>query len=150
MIAAASAHTVTAGQGRVVDLGVTRMRVLADGEITNGCGFTLAEFTGNVAGAWTVPHLHRQMEESFYVLDGQFTFTVGEQQILAEPGTFVLVPRGTAHTIEAAEGGGRLLTLMVPGGLEHMFFELGALPPNSITDAAVRAEVASRYDSVPV
>jgi hypothetical protein len=62
----------------------------------------------------------------------------------------VLVPRNTAHTICAGEGGGRFLTLMVPGGLEGMFFELGALPPDAITDVAIRREISSRYDSVPV
>ena len=31
-----------------------------------------------------------------------------------------------------------------------MFFELAELPPNSITDAAVRAAIAARYDSIPL
>jgi hypothetical protein len=31
-----------------------------------------------------------------------------------------------------------------------MFFELAELPPNSITDPAVRAAIAARYDSIPV
>ena len=57
------------------------MRVLAHGDVAHGGAFTLAEFAGSTAGPWTVPHLHREMEESFYVLDGEFTFTVGEQPI---------------------------------------------------------------------
>jgi quercetin dioxygenase-like cupin family protein len=145
-----TAHTVTAGQGRTVDLGVARMRVLANGDVTNGGAFTLAEFAGSAAGSWTVPHMHREMEESFYILEGRFTFTVGEQRIDAVTGTYLLVPRGTTHTFAAADGGGRLLLLMVPGGLERMFFELAELPPNSITDPAVRAAIAARYDSIPV
>src|SRR5262249_39229900 len=119
-----TAHTVTARQGRTVDLGVARMRMLASGDVTNGGAFTLAEFAGTAAGNWTVPHLHREMEESFYILDGQFTFTVGEERIEAVPGTYLLVPRGTTHTFAAADGGGRFLLLMVPGGLERMFIEL--------------------------
>jgi len=39
---------------------------------------------------------------------------------------------------------------MVPGGLEEMFFELGALPPNAIRDPAARAAISARYDSIPV
>jgi hypothetical protein len=39
---------------------------------------------------------------------------------------------------------------MVPGGLERMFFELGELPANSITDAAARSAIAARYDSIPL
>lgn len=79
-----------------------------------GGAFTLAEFAGSAAGSWTVPHLHREMEESFYILDGRFTFTVGEERIEAEPGTYLLVPRGTAHTFAAAEGGGRFLCSWFP------------------------------------
>ena len=30
------AHVVTSGQGRVVELGVAQMRVLASGEVANG------------------------------------------------------------------------------------------------------------------
>jgi quercetin dioxygenase-like cupin family protein len=144
------AHVVRLGQGRTVDLGVAQMRVLASGEATNGGAFTFAEFSGTGEGAWTVPHLHRSFEESFFILDGLFTFTVGDEAIAASPGMYLLVPRGTSHTISAAAGGGRFLTLMVPGGLEKMFFELGQLPPNAIRDPAVRAAISARYDSIPV
>ena len=126
------------------------MRILAAGDADTRGAFTLAEFAGTGEGPWTVPHLHRGFEESFFVLDGWFTFTVGEQVIEATPGIYILVPRGTAHSISAAEGGGRFLTLMVPGGLEEMFFELGTLPPNVIRDPAARAAISARYDSIPV
>jgi mannose-6-phosphate isomerase-like protein (cupin superfamily) len=148
MIVPGHGHTVMPGEGRSVDLGVVSMRVLAGGDVTDQA-FTLAEFSGSGEGAWTVPHLHRGMEESFFVLDGSFTFTVGDTEIEATSGMYLLVPRGTAHTITAAEGGGRFLTLMVPGGLEEMFFELGQLPPNAIRDPAARAAISARYDSIP-
>ena len=141
-------HTVVPGEGRIVNLGIIQMRVLAAGEATTGRAFTLAEFTGG-EGPWTVPHIHRAMEESFFVLDGEFTFAVGEEKIPAGPGTYVLVPRGTRHGFTAGTGGGRFLVLMVPGGLEEMFFELGGLPPDSITDPAVRAAISARHDSIP-
>ncbi len=131
-------------------LGVAQMRVLASGDVANGGAFALTEFSGTADGAWTVPHLHRGFEESFFVLDGQFRFRVGEETVEAGPGTYILVPRGTEHMITAAAGGGRFLTLMVPGGLEEMFFELGELPPNAIRDPAARATISARYDSIPV
>jgi quercetin dioxygenase-like cupin family protein len=149
MLMPGKAHAVMPGAGRSVDLGVATMRVLAGGTSTGG-SFTLAEVAGTTSGPWTVPHLHRTFEESFLVLDGSFTFTVGDDSIVAEPGAYILVPRDTAHTIVAAEGGGSFVTLMVPGGHEEMFFELGALPGNAILDPVARAEVAARYDSQPV
>lgn len=149
MILPGNAHVVRLGQGRAVDLGVAQMRVLASGDATNGA-FALTEFSGTGEGAWTVPHLHRGFEESFFILDGLFTFTVGAESIAARPGMYILVPRSTPHTISAAAGGGRFLTLMVPGGLEEMFFELGRLPRNAIRDPAARAAISARYDSIPV
>ena len=148
MLLSGHAHTVAPGEGRTVSLGIVQMRVLAAGEATTSRAFTLAEFTGG-EGPWTVPHLHRAMEESFFVLDGEFTFAVGEEKIPAGPGAYILVPRGTRHVITAGAGGGRLLALMVPGGLEEMFFELADLPSDSITDPAVRAAISARHDSVP-
>lgn len=149
MLLSGQAHTVAPGEGRVVDLGVTRMRVLAAGEATTGRAFTLAEFAGE-AGPWTVPHLHRGMEESFFVLDGDFTFTVGQEEIEAGPGSYILVPRGTRHLLAASGGGGRCLVLMVPGGQEDMFFELGELGSDSLRDPRVRAAISAKYDSIPV
>jgi quercetin dioxygenase-like cupin family protein len=148
MLLAGHAHTVAPGEGRTVNLGIIQMRVLAAGEDMTNRAFTLAEFTGG-EGPWTVPHLHRSMEESFFVLGGQFTFPIGEETVPAGPGSYVLVPRGTRHEISAGAGGGRLLVLMVPGGLEEMFLELANLPPDSITDPAVRAAISARYDSIP-
>ena len=148
MLLSGHANTVAPGEGRTVNLGVTQMRLLAAGQATTDRAFTLAEFTGS-QGSWTVPHIHREMEESFYVLDGTFTFAVGEEEIAVGPGAYILVPRGTRHGITAGASGGRFLTLMVPGGLEEMFFELAGLPPDSITDPAMRAAISARHDSVP-
>jgi quercetin dioxygenase-like cupin family protein len=148
MIIPGQAHTVRPGEGPSVELGVVTMRVLMGSDDVPANGFTLTEFSGG-EGAWTVPHLHREMEESFFVLDGTFTFSVGTQRHQATPGAYLLVPRGTAHAISAGANGGRLLVLMVPGGLEHMFFELGTLPPNAIRDPEIRAAISARYDSVP-
>lgn len=149
MIIPGQAYSVRPGEGQSVDLGVVTMRVLIGSDDVPAGGFTLTEFSGATAGAWTVPHFHRDMEESFFVLDGTFTFSVGEERHEATPGSYLLVPRGTAHGISAGAGGGRLLVLMVPGGLEHMFIELGTLSPNAIRDPDVRAAISARYDSVP-
>jgi quercetin dioxygenase-like cupin family protein len=149
MLVSGHAHAVAPGEGRVVELGVTRMRVLAAGEATTGRAFTLAEFAGQ-AGPWTVPHLHRDMEESFFVLDGEFTSNIGQEEIQSGPGSYLLVPRGTRHLLAAGAEGGRCLVLMVPGGLEEMFFELGELGPDALRDPAVRAAISAKYDSVPV
>jgi quercetin dioxygenase-like cupin family protein len=135
-------------RGEVASLGVVSMRLLISKAQTGGA-FAAAEFRGS-EGSWTVPHIHRGLEESFYVLEGTFGFTLGDRDVEAKQGAFVLVPRGTPHLMRAGPGGGALLTLWAPGGLEEMFLELGRLPAESITDRAVRAEIAKLHDSVPV
>ena len=134
--------------GRATDLGVVRFRLIAGGDLTRGA-FSLAEFSGD-EGPWTVPHVHREIEESFYVLDGTFTFTIDGRDIEAGPDTYVLVPRGTPHVMRAHPDGGRFLTLMIPGGLEEMFFELGSLSPGALRDPEARKAISAKYDSVPV
>jgi quercetin dioxygenase-like cupin family protein len=149
MLLPGHAHTTRPDEGRTVDLGIARMRVLAAGDAVTGRAFTLAEFTGD-EGSWSVPHVHRAMEESFFVLDGEFTFGVGDDEVTAGPGSYLLVPRETRHVLAAGPGGGRCLVLMVPGGLEDMFFELGELGADSLRDPEVRAAISARHDSVPV
>jgi len=135
-------------QGEVADLGVVSMRLIVSSAATNGA-FAVAEFRGS-EGRWTVPHVHRRLEESFYVLEGSFSFTCGDRDVEAKQGAFVMVPRGTVHIMRAGPGGGALLTFWAPGGLEEMFLELGRLPADSLTNPDVRAEIARRHDSVPV
>ena len=142
------AHIVAGSAGATYDLGPISMRLLVDAGVTGGV-FAAAEFTGS-EGAWTIPHVHRNGEESFYVLDGTFVFTVGHDEVPARPGSFILVPRGTRHLMAAGPGGGRLLTLWTPGGPEGMFVELGGLPRDSITNPDVRRALAARFDSIPV
>ena len=139
---------VSHGQGGVFDPGIAKMRLLAAAEQTGG-GFALAEFKGR-EGAWTVPHVHREAAESFFVLEGGFTFTIGDETRRAGTGDYVLVPAGTKHVLGADAGGGTVLVLWVPGGLEKMFIELAQLAPEAILDPAIRGEVASRHDSIPV
>jgi quercetin dioxygenase-like cupin family protein len=141
-------HLVKPGQGQIADLGVVKMRILASGDAT-GREFTLAEFAGG-AGPWTVLHVHNLTNESFYVAEGSFTFAVADEVVSAERGDYLMIPRGTPHMMTGGHDGGTLLTLMVPGGNEDMFFELSRLGPESITDPAVRAAVAQKYDSMPV
>ena len=56
------------------------------------------ELTAQPGYAGAPEHIHLTQEECFYVLDGAFRFKVAGSIVLAKPGTFLFVPRGTAHT----------------------------------------------------
>ena len=42
-------------------------------------------------------HVHPAEDDSFYVLEGELVFIVEGEEIVAGPGTFVLVPPGLRH-----------------------------------------------------
>jgi quercetin dioxygenase-like cupin family protein len=44
------------------------------------------------------PHIHHLEEEQFYVLDGQLTYSVGDQTFQVSAGDFIHIPRGTVHS----------------------------------------------------
>lgn len=140
------AHFTAGDAGEITDLGVARMRLLLTRGQIDG-RVAAAEFHGE-AGPWTLPHVHRNLDELFYVVDGSFTFTCGEEEYAAQPGSLVTIPRGTTHVFEAVSDG-TVLVLWVPGGLEEMFLELGRLPADSLTDPAARLEISARHDSIP-
>jgi quercetin dioxygenase-like cupin family protein len=142
------AQVIEASRGDTFDLGLISLRLLVGTDQTNGT-FALGEFSG-AAGSWTVPHTHEKTEESFYVLDGSFDFTLDDDHVEAGPGSFILVPRRTKHVMRAGPGGGRLLTLWTPGGLEAMFVELSRMPADSLRDLEVRKAISARFDSIPV
>ena len=87
-------------------------------------------------GVGAPTHRHPE-QESFVVLDGDFTFRVEDQVIAAGPGTFVNIPSRRFHDWKnTGAGPGRLLTLALPAGMEGFFREAGhpvtdptALPP---------------------
>lgn len=43
-------------------------------------------------------HRHEDEDDAFYILDGELTFGVEGEEVVAGPGTFVLVPPGVEHT----------------------------------------------------
>jgi mannose-6-phosphate isomerase-like protein (cupin superfamily) len=42
-------------------------------------------------------HVHQDEDDAFYIIEGEMTFTFGDDEAAAAPGTFVLVPPGVEH-----------------------------------------------------
>jgi mannose-6-phosphate isomerase-like protein (cupin superfamily) len=63
------------------------------------------------------PHQHEDHVDSFYVLDGDNEFLLGDRTIRAGPGTFVAAPPQTVHTFtNPGPDGARLLNMHAPDG----------------------------------
>lgn len=77
--------------------------------------FSLMERTLPPGGRRPPPHRHTNCSEAYFVLDGEVTVVVGDEELLVGPEGFVLVPRGTRHTFgNAGDVEARLLVLHAP------------------------------------
>ena len=55
------------------------------------------EYVAEPAAKGSPQHVHRSHDETFYVVDGHFEFALGAATVAADPGSFLLVPRGQPH-----------------------------------------------------
>lgn len=116
---------VEAGAGRMLWVLGDLYEIKAAGGDTHGA-YTLIEVTGNPGLPGPPPHVHHNEDEAFYVLEGEVELTVEGAVSTAGPGSFVNLPRGTAHAFRnAGEKAVRLLALITPAGLENFFEEIG-------------------------
>lgn len=77
-------------------------------------------------GGGPPPHIHRDEDEMWYVLDGEFEILAGEETLRLGAGGFAFVPRGTLHRFEnVSDTPSRVLIVFTPGGFEGFFFEAG-------------------------
>jgi quercetin dioxygenase-like cupin family protein len=121
-------------QGRTVAVVGDVYCFLATGADTNG---KYALFEAIVApGGGPPPHVHSREEESFYILEGEITFTIGEKRVTARKGMFANMPVGTPHAFKnEGRNPARMLISIAPAGLEQMFFEVGVALPEGATSA---------------
>jgi quercetin dioxygenase-like cupin family protein len=91
------------------------------------------------------PHIHRDHEKAFYVLEGELTVWVETPTISAPAGSLMVVPRGVVH--QPSNPGTqptKVLLTFSPAGMDHFFEEAAEshmrlqAPP---TDTAILEEL---------
>jgi len=120
---------------------------LVTGAETGGAYFVMEALVP--PGGGPPPHIHTREDETFYVLDGEVEFLLGEETVTARRGGFVNIPRGTVHRfINTGTDTARLVLTFTPAGIEHWFVETLERAPNGVGIEDVPdnvAEVAARY-----
>lgn len=144
-------HIVHAGAGPSVDIGGTAVSFLV-GNHDTADRFGLTEHRMPPSAPGAPLHYHRTMTEMFYVVDGEVSLTLGSEQHLVGPRTFMLVPEGTPHAF--ANPGNDPATLLVmfspDHGREQYFRELGdLLRASPAPDREAVEELARRFDQHP-
>jgi len=121
----------------------------ATGEKTGGA-FDLVEH--QLPGGFAPPrHVHHREDEAFYLVEGDATFWYGDNELRAEAGSFILLPRDVEHTFKVGPAGARVLTLTLPSGFADFVAEVGeparkrSIPAPGPVDTQRLAEIATRY-----
>jgi mannose-6-phosphate isomerase-like protein (cupin superfamily) len=72
------------------------------------------------AGRALEAHVHAEEDDAFYILEGEMTFFFGDEEAVAAPGTFVLVPPGVSHGFRN-DGATpvRMLNIHAPAGFDR-------------------------------
>jgi quercetin dioxygenase-like cupin family protein len=120
---------------------------LVTGEESGGAYFAMEALVP--PGGGPPPHIHTREDETFYLLDGQIEFLLDEELIVAGPGDFVNVPRGTIHRFQnTGTETARMVLTFTPAGIERWFEETLEQAPNDVQVEDVPDnfdEVATRY-----
>lgn len=115
-----------------------------------GGAYTLVEI--EVGPGYETPlHIHHREDETFWMLEGDATFQVGDQTVDASAGMYLFGPRGVPHKWAAGPRGARMLYLFAPGGFEELIEAMSvpaeALtpPPPDVTPPANAVEIAREF-----
>ncbi len=66
------------------------------------------------------PHYHKEHAETFYMLDGQLSWTVGGETRIIGAGDLVYIPPNTVHSVfVVGSKPAHVLFIYSPGGYEH-------------------------------
>ena len=104
------------------------------------------------AGFSPPPHIHHNEDEAFYLLSGRVTAQIGDQQVSAQQGSFLWLPRDVQHGfVVSSDGPCTMLIMTTPGGFAGFVAEVGtattstAMPEPSEPDIPRLFDIAGRY-----
>lgn len=122
--------TLDPQKGQSYSIAGNTYRIIVAGEQTGGSYAAIDMLVPPNGGPG--PHAYKDMEESFYVLEGQVTFRSESQIYIAEKGAYINIPKGGAvHSFKnETDTIARLLCIVAPSGLEAFFSKVGKPVPH--------------------
>lgn len=112
-----------------------------------GGAFELYELRLGPAGTVDY-HIHRTMDETIFVLEGEIEFHVAKERYMRSPGSVAFVPRGIHHGFSnRGTGRARVLLLFSPSRNQDEYFrELVRLFAAPTLDTEALRALQQRYD----
>ena len=117
--------TIGSGQGQSLSVVGDTYRILISGEQTDN-NYAVIDMLVPPGGG-PGPHAHTDIQEMFYIADGEIDFKMEGGNYIAKKGSFVNIPLGGAvHCFKnTTDKIAHLLCTVVPAGLDSFFKEIG-------------------------
>ena len=116
-----------------------------------GGAFTIIE-VGLHPGEMIPPHTHAREDGCAFVLEGELTFDVGGEIVIAPAGSFVMKPRGIYHALcNTGTVHNRHLEIHAPGEFEDYYDEYEQIVESEMGEeerTKARVELGERYGVV--
>ena len=141
---------LASGEGEAIWFLGCLVTVKTGGEET-GDAFSIAEHV-YPAGFGPPPHIHRNEDEAFYVLEGEVAFLSGGATFRGGHGAYVRMPRGLPHTFRVeGDTPARLLIVTAPAGFERFIRDAGipAADRTAPAPAATGADIERMLATAP-
>ncbi|QEM10792.1 cupin domain-containing protein [Mucilaginibacter rubeus] len=146
--------TVDEKEGQTLAVVGDAYRVIISGKQTGGAYAVIDMLVP--PGGGPGPHAHAEMQESFYVIEGELEFKTEAGPYIAKKGSFVNIPKGGEVHCFKNKGNttAHMLCTVIPAGLDEFFEEIGTpvasgtfLPPPALTedDLARLKSIAEKY-----
>ena len=137
------------GEGERIGTGASTAVMKATAETTGGA-FSMSEATFPAGMNGPPPHAHRYTTDTFYVLEGTLHLTIGDSEIDASAGSYILVPPGVVHTFaNISDEPVRFLNISAPGGLEKYLRDVAeATRLGTMPGTPDFAAIVAKYDFV--
>ena len=117
--------TVNEDQGQNLSVVGDAYRILISGKQTEGAYAVIDMLVP--PGGGPGPHAHADIQELFYVVDGEIEFKTEAGKYIAKKGAFVNVPKGgEVHCFKnTSNETAHMLCTVIPAGLDAFFEEIG-------------------------
>lgn len=93
-------------------------------------------------------HVHFSQEEIFFIVEGTYELTVGDQTTTAGPGTIVFIPRNVVHRFKnIGDTTACMLDWSLPGGQDHYFKAISELTAGGGFTGENVMEINKKFDT---
>ena len=92
-------------------------------------------------------HTHPLGPETFYIIEGDYEFTLNDKLIMAKSGDVICVPINTPHKFVTGKKGGHVIVVSPPN-LEFYFWEVGKLLEKETVSFEQESEIAKKHGQI--